>query len=220
LKQITLRISKEFLKFVGFYDLFKYVERMEVVHIYRYDDNNMFAIQKFKFLSPEFKPEDLVGVEGLGITYVEMLAQKEGEFVCLVKTHKKNRIHDLLIDPNIGFEMPMVFTQDNIVISIIADEKRLKSTIEQVGKHITEDSFKILSISPVRPEINSIYSILTAKQLEILKEALKKGYYEIPRGVSAKELAEAFDISVSALNEHLRKAERKILYTIFKGSFR
>jgi len=54
-------------------------------------------------------------------------------------------------------------------------------------------------------------SALTDRQREILRYAFHDGYYERPRGTSATELAERFDIARATLTQHLRAAERKIL---------
>ena len=46
----------------------------------------------------------------------------------------------------------------------------------------------------------------TTKQRELLNVALERGYFDIPRGVSLRELAAEFDISDQAASERLRRA--------------
>ena len=52
---------------------------------------------------------------------------------------------------------------------------------------------------------------LTARQLDALRLAIDRGYYDAPRRASAEELARAFGVSPSTFQEHLRKAERALL---------
>lgn len=52
---------------------------------------------------------------------------------------------------------------------------------------------------------------LTNAQREAFEHARKSGYYQWPREVSTRELAEGLDVSKTTLLEHLRKAEAKLL---------
>ena len=54
-------------------------------------------------------------------------------------------------------------------------------------------------------------ALLTDRQLEVLRYAYYDGYFKRPRGSSATELAETFDIARATLTQHLRTAQRKIL---------
>lgn len=58
-------------------------------------------------------------------------------------------------------------------------------------------------------------SRLTERQQTALHLALERGYYDWPRRVEARELAEELDIAHSTFLEHLRKAERKVLEGAF-----
>ena len=52
---------------------------------------------------------------------------------------------------------------------------------------------------------------LTDAQHETLVEALKHGYYQIPRETDMEHLAEHLDISHQALSERLRRAHRRLV---------
>ncbi len=47
---------------------------------------------------------------------------------------------------------------------------------------------------------------LTAKQQYLLTVAYEGGYFDVPRGISQKELAEALNVSKSAISQRLRRA--------------
>jgi predicted DNA binding protein len=52
---------------------------------------------------------------------------------------------------------------------------------------------------------------LTDRQREVLRTAYELGYFEYPREANATEVAEALDIGLSALAEHLAAAQGKLL---------
>lgn len=57
---------------------------------------------------------------------------------------------------------------------------------------------------------------LTDRQLEVLRTAYERGYFERPRRANATELAEALDIAPSTLTEHLVTAQRKLLADVLE----
>lgn len=59
--------------------------------------------------------------------------------------------------------------------------------------------------NPSEPDVHPWYG-LTEPQLEALTLAVKKGYYDIPRGCTTKELAAELGISDQAVTERLRRA--------------
>lgn len=59
--------------------------------------------------------------------------------------------------------------------------------------------------------IDRLFADLTDRQLAALQLALDHGYYEQPRGASTAELAEYTDVARATYEEHLRKAENKLL---------
>lgn len=59
--------------------------------------------------------------------------------------------------------------------------------------------------NPTSPDSGQWYGVTDA-QRETLMYAVETGYYSLPRGISAKELGEEFDISDQAVTERLRRA--------------
>lgn len=58
-------------------------------------------------------------------------------------------------------------------------------------------------------------TMLTSRQEEIVKAAFEKGYYDFPKKITIKKLAEVFDVSPSTLNEILQRGERKVMRWYF-----
>jgi len=59
--------------------------------------------------------------------------------------------------------------------------------------------------------IDQLFGELTDRQLSALRLALENGYYEQPRGCSVSELAELSTVARATFEEHLRKAENKLI---------
>lgn len=55
---------------------------------------------------------------------------------------------------------------------------------------------------------------LTERQREILDTAYEMGYYQVPRGVSTKDVAAIVDLDPSTVAEHLQRAERNLLDSV------
>ena len=53
--------------------------------------------------------------------------------------------------------------------------------------------------------------MLTAKQEDIIRTAYARGYYDFPKRIGVRELAEMFGISTATLSEILRRGQKKII---------
>lgn len=74
---------------------------------------------------------------------------------------------------------------------------------KSVSEGVTDDTF-LLSLS-------SLFGQLTEKQMKALLSAVENGYYEIPKRITADDLAKKQGQPRSTLEEHIRKAESKIV---------
>ncbi len=212
MKRITLRISKDFIQEIGFTALFRYVERVELQRIYRFDQTSMVAIQEFKFFDEGFTPEKLKGIKGTSINYIEELSKvDEKTYVCLVKTEKEDKFHEILTDFSVLLDYPLVITQDYLEISLIGDE----SLLEQISSYLSPKKYEVLKIADITPEKKSIKALLTKRQFEVIEYAVRNGFFELPRRISSKHIAKHFNFSVSAFNELLRRVERKMFNLFF-----
>ncbi|WIV66088.1 helix-turn-helix domain-containing protein [Natrialbaceae archaeon AArc-T1-2] len=59
--------------------------------------------------------------------------------------------------------------------------------------------------------VDRLFDGLTDRQLEALRIALDAGYYDQPRGASIVELADETTVARATFEEHLRKAENKLV---------
>jgi len=71
-----------------------------------------------------------------------------------------------------------------------------------------------LSVLPTSVWVNSLFGELTGKQTDAVLKAHRYGYYSSPRQVTTESIANAVGISRSTYEEHLRKAENRIMASL------
>lgn len=109
--------------------------------------------------------------------------------------------------------------KESLTVVTLLDEylKKLFSDLNNIG------SVDILRKVTVYPEslrdmytisLQSIFSGMTARQLEIMKGALQHGYFSIPKRISIEKLAKMNGLSKSTMEEHLNKARTRVISTM------
>lgn len=162
--------------------------------------------QKKKFLNDLRKDKRITESEVSGdmFTY-EINLGKEGEHVMLYHTKQ------------IFFVKPVINHYDGHEYWEVASWKRpvLEKFIKDLRSHM--DTCKILKIenSPISDiYFPNVMPKLSEKQKKALDLAYKHGYYSYPRKIKLEQLAKIAKIGTSTFQEHLRKAEIKLLPVI------
>jgi predicted DNA binding protein len=97
------------------------------------------------------------------------------------------------------------------------DYKKMFQELEQVGQ-VRIVQKRIASEKSIRDtfmvSLNRVFSQLTEKQVDSLIAALEAGYYQIPKKVTTTEIADRHKVPRTTYEEHLRKAESKVLQAI------
>jgi len=68
-----------------------------------------------------------------------------------------------------------------------------------------------LSVLPSSVWVNSLFADLTEKQIASVLKAHRYGYYTSPRQITTENIAKGLGLSRSTYEEHLRKAENRIM---------
>ncbi|MDS0477173.1 helix-turn-helix domain-containing protein [Natrinema sp. 1APR25-10V2] len=107
-----------------------------------------------------------------------------------------------------GWEHYTVVAFDSEDVRELLSELRSDREIELLSKtSISETQIPHSMLAPA----NQLFEDLTDRQLAALQLALESGYYEQPRKTSLRELAKQTAVARSTYEEHLRKAENKLL---------
>jgi predicted DNA binding protein len=100
--------------------------------------------------------------------------------------------------------------------TVLVRSDALSSVMHQMEQELDVDVNAIHAVDP-RDEVefsdivDRAYSDLSTRQRESLFEAQEEGYYQWPRDVSAKQIADGLGVTGPTLLEHLRIGEQKIL---------
>lgn len=93
----------------------------------------------------------------------------------------------------------------------------LKSLTSTPGMKVTVEKFSQTKLGDIY--VANPLPKLSKKQREALQLAITNGYYKYPRKIEMQELAKMMKVSNSTFNEHLRKAEEKMMPSPFDSSF-
>ncbi len=114
--------------------------------------------------------------------------------------------HELVVDT------PLVYThRGGLRVTVIGEESVFRQAMTEVPPSLR---FKLEQLGEYEPTTDRLFSLLTDRQQEILQTAIQQGYYEVPRKVTHKDVAESLDCSGGTVGEHLRKIEATLLAEI------
>ena len=145
-------------------------------------------------------------VAGDTFTY-EINLGKEGEHVMLYHTKR------------IFFSRPVTNSHDGHEYWEVAswERKDLEKFIKELEKHMDVCKIKRFENSPLDDiYVPNVMPSLSKQQKKVLELAYENGYYFYPRKITLRALARKANIGLSTLQEHLRKAELRILPAIIK----
>ncbi len=122
---------------------------------------------------------------------------------------------------NLLWEAPAVYSRGEERLRLISfasgdldeffREASLEGEVEILRKRkIEPDSLRdVYSIS-----LRDLFSDLSIKQVQYLREAISKGFFSTPRRMRVEEMARSHGLSKSTMQEHLNKARNKLIQAI------
>lgn len=99
-------------------------------------------------------------------------------------------------------------TDGTLQLTIIGEDDALRRTFDSLADIVDVD---LVEIGDYYPELGNLDALLTDRQRQILRLAVERGYYEVPRQVTHQELAEESNLCQSTVAEHLQKIEANVL---------
>lgn len=142
---------------------------------------------------------------------VKKIETKDNVFSML--ENSKN-IPSFYLEPSIFFIKPVLSSNDGYEYWEIASwEKR---TLINFIKNLEKTKIEVNILKIIESKLDEIHfpkimPKLTKSQKRAIEIAIINGYYKYPRKVSLEKLAKEMKIGISTFQEHLRKAENKIL---------
>ena len=206
--------SKTILDF-GLPNFFDVVEYIEILQIYEYDSNNFFAMEKILFKEDKIDKLDKHLRELFFARSYKILEKKSNEILCIMKQRNNSGFWPAFLSKSFALIPPLIFDQEAIIFGVIAKDEELNTVLFE---HEIFKSMQLLSVSQVDDFITNSMNMmprLTNRQKEIITFATRKGYFKIPKKISTRTIAEHFQVSPSAILNHIQKAERSIMEYFF-----
>ncbi|WP_306298113.1 helix-turn-helix domain-containing protein [Thermococcus litoralis] len=99
------------------------------------------------------------------------------------------------------------FSPEGVNLYVICEDELVGDVISTIKNVYRAE---VIGVEEYSPEDSPVLK-LSKRQFEVLLFAYKSGYFDNPRRITLRELAQILGLSPSTVKEHLRKAERKIL---------
>ncbi|MFX0015387.1 MAG: helix-turn-helix domain-containing protein [Candidatus Hermodarchaeota archaeon] len=115
---------------------------------------------------------------------------------------------------------PVKYVAGRELVNLIVTPKDAGLILEDIRKEDPNALVNVLKLAPLKNAatpypfylpLDDLKNDLTSKQLEALKIAYNRGYYELPRKIVLEGLAQEMNIHRRTYEEHLRKAEKKLV---------
>lgn len=111
-------------------------------------------------------------------------------------------------------DTPIEFTdRGGVLVTIVGTHDMLREALKAVPDSI---NISIQQVGQYSPGTRDMLSMLTERQREVFETAVEMGYYDIPRQVNQSDLADKLSCAPSTVDEHLRKAESKMLSALLR----
>ena len=143
---------------------------------------------------------------GLHVVMQSCLCALEGSII------ERFEAHNCLYQPPTvhrhGWEHYTVIAFEESAIQAVYEDLESDREIEMLSKTgLEETQIPHTMLAPV----DQLFDSVTERQLDALQLALDNGYYEQPRQASVSDLAAQTAVARSTYEEHLRKAENKLI---------
>jgi predicted DNA binding protein len=115
---------------------------------------------------------------------------------------------------------PVRYFYGRLIINLIVTSESPTMIVEDLQNENPDLKVKVLKLAPIKKldnpyplylPLDNLKQGITKRQLEALTVALNRGYYEIPREAYLETLAREMSIKRRTYEDHLRRAEKKIM---------
>ncbi|WP_456474700.1 helix-turn-helix domain-containing protein [Candidatus Pyrohabitans sp.] len=109
---------------------------------------------------------------------------------------------------------PVIYRDGYEFYTVIAgDRAQLRALLERLKElgEVTLERISRYGDEGMEVEVNDLFQRFTKRQLQALLLAYEEGYYDFPRRITTAQLASKLGVSRSTYEEHLRKAESRLM---------
>jgi len=193
------------------------VRTLEQLQVLRQDREEIAIICRVELEEPVSNIEEYIKLLNDNVFEVKILEkEKTGAYVVFIKVRmeKLGGKGSNKTDTESAFFVSREIREGKVKVTILGSAKQIKNNLEalkKLGRH-----YRIISLTDAKFSVDSPLNALTEKQRKVLLTAYSMGYYNLPRKISSEQLAKKLSIHKTALVNHRRKAELRILKNILK----
>lgn len=183
---------------------------LETLHLLRTDQEEFASVCRIRLENADDRIEDIFKGDSFEVT--PLIKEEAGTYICFIRERRPERAR-YLMNAGVYFPGPYEINEGKVKFGVMGQPKQLREFLNGVKKIIPE--FNVVSVTNGKFLTGSPLENLTEKQREALAVAFENGYYDIPRKVTSMDLAKRSGLDSSTFIEHRRKAEQRLLRSIF-----
>lgn len=127
----------------------------------------------------------------------------------------KNLIPSSFYNQKLFFTKPVFVERSGYEFwEVASNDKQILSTFLTNLKKQDYQHFELLQFKNIKLDnlyFPAVAPNLTDKQKEVFNLAVEEGYYDIPKRTNLKKLAKIISVSIATCQEHLKRAEAKVI---------
>ena len=220
MRRLVLEVSRRGLAKIRGKTPFEDVKSLQILHHLQQDKSVLTAIARVELRNPGGKI-DVLKDGALGpwdsVDRLQVLErEKDGTYVVFIRGRQSSSRLNILRTAGGYIMTPFEIADGKGRLTFLGTNgqiRELLDSVEREGVH-----YRIVSIADAKFSPESPLSVLTEKQRRAVTVAYRLGYYDVPRRISSRQLAQKLRIGSSAAAEHLRKAERRLLGKMLDGA--
>ncbi len=157
------------------------------------------------------------------VDYLEFLAEDRAaldrlDIMVRCRCSPQNSTVRMTEGRNYLWKPPVVYEGGRERLTVLAPEPaRVRSLYRDLKEAASVKILEKVSVSPdvlrdsYTLSLSELFGDLTAKQLQVFLRAVERGYFDLPKAVSLERLAREASFGESTLQEHLSKAESRLV---------
>jgi hypothetical protein len=123
-----------------------------------------------------------------------------------------DRLLSIVRDNEIVLNTPIdCLAEGGVRVTLVGDDEVIQRVVGEVPDALR---LQLEGIGDYHPDSEQLFSVLTARQQEILEAAVELGYYREPREATHEDIARVVGVSAGTIGEHLRKVEGTVLSSL------
>lgn len=198
-------------------NLLENVESLETLRVLRIAPGELSGVVRIRFKERSYTFEEIFPPgEVEGYRFETDLLDEESDTVStyFVKaTSRTDPFSSRRRGPLPYVACPLEYEAGRLRVAYVGTSSQIRHLLGILARLSKQSLLKygVVSVGDAKLLPNWPMARLTDKQRHVLVTAYRSGYYDVPRRISAEEMASRLNLVKSTFSAHVRKAERRLL---------